>query len=61
MTPLIEMGDIEPALENLLRVQAEYARREPRVSRAMRDVARRALEAEIHRYIASLRCEEEQG
>ena len=48
---LEEMGDIAPALELLLRVQAEYARREPSASRAMRDVARSAVETEIHRYI----------
>lgn len=52
--PLIEMGDISPALENLLRVQAEYARGEPGVSRAMRDVARNALEQEIKRYVSGL-------
>lgn len=48
---LEEMGDIAPALEILLRLQAEYARREPGTSRAMRDVARKALEAEIRRYM----------
>lgn len=48
---LEEMGDIAPALENLLKLQAEYARREPSVSRAMRDVAYKAVAAEIERYI----------
>lgn len=48
---LEEMGDIAPALEVLLRLQAEYARGEPGVSRAMRDVAHKAVAAEIERYI----------
>ena len=48
---LEEMGDIAPAIENLLKLQAEYARREPDVSRAMRDVAYKAVAAEIERYI----------
>lgn len=51
---LIEMGDIHPALENLLRLQAEYARQVPGISRAMRDVAYKALEAEIRRYVESV-------
>jgi hypothetical protein len=46
-----EMGDIHPALENLLRVQADYARRDPGTSRAMRDVAYKALIAEIRSYL----------
>ena len=45
------MGDSAPARENLLNLQAEYARREPGVSRAMRDVAYKAVAAEIERYI----------
>lgn len=48
---LQEMGDIGPAMELLLRVQAEYARREAGVSRAMRDVAYNAVAMEIERYI----------
>jgi hypothetical protein len=48
---LEEMGDIAPALKTLLKLQAEYARRDPDTSRAMRDVAWKAVEAEIHRYI----------
>ena len=51
MSYLQEMGDIAPALELLLRVQAEYARREPGVSRAMRDVAYNAVATEIERYV----------
>ena len=48
---LAEMGDIAPAMELLLRTQAEYARREPGVSRAMRDVAYHAVATEIERYV----------
>lgn len=48
--PLAEMGDIQPALDMLLRVQAEYSRGERGVSRAMRDVAYSALVREIERY-----------
>jgi len=59
--PLEEMGDIAPALEILLRMHAEYARQEPGVSRAMRDVARAALVAEIRRYIATVQLEAMSG
>lgn len=48
---LEEMGDIAPALNVLLRLQAEYARGEPGVSRAMRDVAYNAVATEIERYL----------
>lgn len=48
---LAEMGDIAPALQVLLRLQAEYARGEPGVSRAMRDVAYNAVGTEIERYL----------
>lgn len=48
---LEEMGDIAPALESLLQIQANYARSVPGVSRAHRDVARKALAVEIQRYV----------
>lgn len=48
---LEEMGDIAPAMELLLRTQSEYVRREPGVSRAMRDVAYHAVAVEIERYV----------
>jgi hypothetical protein len=48
---LEEMGDIAPALDNLLKIQAEYARSVPGITRAMRDVARASLAAEIARYV----------
>lgn len=47
---LMEMGDINPAIENLLLLQAKYARQDG-VSRAQRDVAYNAVAAEIERYI----------
>jgi hypothetical protein len=50
---LEEMGDIGAAMDLLLMVQSNYARKEPGVSRAMRDVARNAVAAEIERYIRS--------
>ena len=48
---LMECGDIIPALENLLNVQAAYARGD-HTSRAMRDVARKAFEAELLDFLA---------
>jgi hypothetical protein len=47
---LIECGDIIPALENLLNVQAAYAR-DGHTSRAMRDVARKAFETELREFL----------
>ena len=49
--PFAEMGDIQPALENLLALQSRYARREVGVTRANVDVARKALIAEIRQYV----------
>lgn len=48
---LEEMGDIAPALDSLLQIQANYARSVPGVTRAMRDVARKAVAVEIQRYV----------
>lgn len=50
---LQEMGDIAPAIAILLRLQADYSRRDPSVSRAMVDVAYNAVATEIERYIRS--------
>lgn len=46
-----EMGDIGPALSLLLLAHAGYARRDPEYSRAMRDVAEKALIREINAYL----------
>ena len=48
---LMEKGDIGCAVELLLLVQGLYARQEPQVTRGMRDVAYRALELEIDKYV----------
>jgi hypothetical protein len=45
-----EFGDVEVALETLLRLQGEYARGVESTSRAHRDVAMKALYAEIRAY-----------
>lgn len=52
---LMEKGDIGCALELLLMVQSEYSRQVPGVTRGMRDVAVKALEVEVDRYVES--CE----
>jgi hypothetical protein len=52
---LAEMGDIGAAVDLLLRAQADYARQDAGVSRAMVDVAYNAVAVEIERYIRSRR------
>ena len=48
--PFEEFGDVEPALQLVLKTQSAYARSEPGTNRAMRDIAVKALYEEIRKY-----------
>lgn len=51
LPPFVEMGDVGAALDVLLKMQAGYARNDGSYSRAMVDVAYRAVHAELENYL----------